>query len=156
MVCCNCMMNMQTLSIFSISNIIPCFEIIKSLQIIQKMLKQLHQTSFPIEIFLTRQGSNLAWLYLEWPALSCTSTEHEPDKKFAWLYTAEPANRLAHSWLKSARHDAGENDTLLKRINLKHTAFNVLHAESSENVLIANETSTGLSLNLKTGFYNIQ
>ena len=122
----------------------------------QKMLKQLCQTSFPIENFLTRQGSNLAWLYLEWPALSCTSTEHEPDKKFAWLYTAEPANRLAHSWLKSARHDAGENDTLLKRINLKQTAFNVLHAESSENVLIANETSTGLSLNLKTGFYNVQ
>ena len=122
------------------------------------MLKQLRQTSFAIEKnFLTRQGWNLAWLYLEWPALSCTSTEHEPDKKFAWLiYTAEPAKRLAHSWLQSAQHDAGENDTLLKRINLKLTAFNVLHAESSENVLIANETSTGLSLNLKTGFYNVQ
>ena len=87
-------------------------------------------------------------------ALSCTSTEHEPDKKFPWLYTAEPAKRLPHSWLQSARDDAGENDTLLKRINLKLTAFNVLHAESSENALIANETSTGLSLNLKTGFYN--
>ena len=69
---------------------------------------------------------------------------------------AEPAKCLAHSWLQSARHDAGENDTLLKRINLKLTAFNVLHAESFENVLIANETSTGLSLNLKTGFYNVQ
>ena len=41
-----------------------------------------------------------------------------------------------------------------KRINSKLTAFNVLHAESSENVLIANETFTGLSLNLKTGFYD--
>ena len=150
-------MNMQTLSILSISNIIPCLELSKAYN-----TKNVETTSSNFlchrkKFFLTRQGWNLAWLYFEWPALSCTSTEHEPDKKFAWLYTAEPASkRLAHSWLQSARHDAGENDTLLKRINLKLTAFKVLHAESSENVLIANETSTGLSLNLRTGFYNVQ
>ena len=61
---------------------------------------------------------------------------------------------MAHSWSQSAGQDAGKNNTLLKRINSKLTAFNVLHAESSENVLIANETFTGLSLNLKTGFYD--
>ena len=61
---------------------------------------------------------------------------------------------LIHGHNQLDKIPAGENNTLLKRINLKLTAFNVLHAESSENVLIANETFTGLSLNLKTGFYD--
>ena len=76
-------------------------------------------------------------------------------KKIAGVSTADqPAKCLAHSWSQSAGQDAGKNNILLKRINSKLTAFNVLHAESSENVLIANEAFTGLSLNLKTGFYD--
>ena len=145
-------MNMQTLSILSISNIIPCLELSKAYN-----TKNVETTSSNFlchrKTFFNQTGMESSLTLLE----MTTSTEHEPDKKFAWLiYTAEPAKHLAHSWLQSARQDAGQNDTLLKRINLKLTTFNVLHAESSENVLIANETSTGLSLNLRTGFYNIQ